>query len=504
MFHNRRIKNIASAVGLIICLLASSIGQGVYAADKEQDIYSYDFEDGALPSGFNVYDFRAENGKLKVIGKWAQITYSDISKDCSVEFKIQGIENRIIPNFTVTLRDDAKFCYINNSVTSNEKTDKFILESVADGIKGEYSSEKMILSPEKEHSLKFSAKGNKYEMSLDGKTVISTEYELKSDSSNFPVSFALTAADNTAGVIGFYMDDYKIKGTESAAVNEEFEAPANAIYAYDFNNGELPNIFDASDFKVEKGKLRVVGSAAEINLPNVPKDCTLEFTLKPISGCIVPKFYVNFRGVSDFYYNNKAVMSEYNTSQIALVNEEDWKMRGNDSWSTVKPHFSDIKEYKLKYIADGTHYEMYIDNNQIIDATYDDGAKKSKYPVRIIVSPDKGTVGTIGFYLDNIVVTPLEVKETESDETANDIAKVVPESWMVSKGEGGRNYAKFDINFKVPVGIAVNSFWITVNGKYSELVKIDTIKGETEKVLPVTLRYYGDISAKDVRIHIKD
>ena len=504
MFRSRRTINIAAIIALIVCLVVPSIGQAVCAADKEQDIYSYNFEDDALPSGFNVYDFRAEDGKLKVIGKWAQIVYSDISRDCSVEFKIQGIENRVIPNFTVTLRDDAKFCYINHSVTSDDKTDGFVLESASEGAKGEYSTGKMILSPQREHSLKFSAKDNRYEMSLDGKTVISAQYELKSDSTKFPVSFALTAADNTVGVIGFYMDDYKIKGTDGAVANEVFEAPENAIYAYDFNNGELPNNFDASDFKVENGKLRVVGSAAEINLPNVPKDCMIEFTLKPISGCIIPKFYVNFRGVSDFYYNNKAVMSEYNTSQIALVNEEDWKIRGNDQWSTVKPHFSDIKEYKLKYIADGTHYEMYIDDNQIIDTDYDDGAKKSKYPIRIIVSPDKGTVGTIGFYIDNIVVTPLETKETESDETAKDIAKVIPESWSVSKGKDGMNYAKFDIDFKVPSGTTVNAFWLTVDGKYSELITVDVMQGETEKVLSVTLRYDGDISQKNIRVHIKD
>ena len=685
-----QIKKLAwiTALCMLVNMLASA---AVFAADTpaaETDeelpvLFSYDFNDEELPAIFSSFNFKAENGMLRAFGKWSEFSFESVPRNCSLEFKIKPVERRIIPRFVVKMRDDASFYYDNNAVISDDNSSRFSLISDADNQqKGDASVDSTNhLKAGEEYDLKYSAIGNTYEMYLNGEKIISAEYEPSELKSG--IKFALEAADNTVGVIDFYIDDIVVRGKSSA-----LDIPKDALYGYNFEDGKLPNGFSSADFAVENGSLVVKKDDAKFSFPYLAKDCSLEFTVRPIDGLNLTNFSVtignaffgyvsNYRlnekwddkfavynaetwgkelaekWANDTFFTDKQVghkvkitsendvytlsidgdeklraecpvttpkegydltfsvtgkgqfenpgfalddiivkgkiagsdipsdaLYEYNFDDGVLPNElsaaafvvEDGKMKsrgssssfsisgipknsylefklspaegnvipgfstafGNSSftyvanfvqnatwddkitmynastwksvgeaWANTTDTFLPYSENTVKYFTDGTVYTLYINNKKIISGECPASKPMGRYNFTFRAGT-AGDVKNLDFCIDDITVRTMSDEEIGADGTETGIAHVNEETWKTEKASDGTNYAGFDVELNIPEGTTVDSFYLTLNGKYSKLIKITPAEGAVTVTVPVVLKCGSDASAKDVKVYVRE
>ena len=415
--------------------------------------YSYDFNDGKLPSEFSVENFAVEDGKLRVNGANSYFALPDIPKNCTVSFKLKPIDGYIIPQFVATLRNDAGFYYKNNSVLSSPyNNSRMVLVSSSDWKQrgnDNWVNGGTHFMTGNEYDVKYTAKDDTYTMSVDGKEIVTAEYSIGTLNDTYPFAFQVAPVKDTVGAVGFYIDDLKAEELKDEPAPTSTPAPTTPpttdptptpapttpptptpgsngrTYMYNFNDGKLPSEFSSENFSVENGKLRVNGSKSYFALPDVPKDCSVSFNLKPIEGCIIPQFVATLREDAGFYYKNNAVLQQpFDSSQIFILSTaKNWSKVGNDNWSNGKTHFADGNEYQVKYTVQGDKYTMYIDGKEIVTAEYSIGNLKDTYPFSFQVSPVSGTVGTVGFYIDNLIVKRLDKDSSTDDFKLPEIAE---------------------------------------------------------------------------------
>jgi len=388
------------ALFLAICLFSGTVSFGAEPAEEEAPILaSYNFDDGELPASFSSYYFRAVDGKVMAFGKWSKVSFSDIPKNCSIEFKIKPIENRIVPRFCVKLRDDAMFFYKNNSVVGKGDSDEFVLISASDNQqKGEsFKSDTKLLKPGVESTLKYVANGNDYSLYLNGEQIISATYEPSGGELKSGIEFALMPEDNSVGIIELLLDDIEVRGKAS-----KLDIPSDAMYAFNFEDGSLPGGFSASSYSIEGGELKVSGKACSFSFPGMAKDGSLEFRIKPIEGFVIPNFNMLI-GNGSFSYTANYVQDSSWDDRFVVYNAETWGNFVANAWA-VDTFFSEKQRgHKVKVVAEGDTHTLYIDDKEIMSAECPVTEVKEGYDITFTLT-GKDQFENVGFYLDDIIV----------------------------------------------------------------------------------------------------
>ena len=400
MSQIKKLKRLALATAL--CLFTNMVcfaEQPTAVVDDAPILGSYNFDDGELPANFSSFNFKVEDGKLRAFGKWSKFSFADMPRNCSIEFKIKPIENRIIPRFYVKLRDDATFYYNNNSVISEDPSSQFILMSSSDNQqKGNDSvSETNHFKPGNEYTLKYFAQDNEYGVYLNGEQIISASYEPQSGEIKSGMEFALMCEDNTVGIIDFYLDDIVVRGKASA-----LDIPSDAMYAYNFEDGRLPNGFNATDYSIEDGELKINSKICTFSFPGLAKDSSIEFRIKPIEGFVIPHFNV-LVGNGSFSYTANYCQNPSWDDRFVVYNAETWGSHVGSVYAGDTYFSEKQRGHKVRVVAEGDTHSLYIDDNEILSAECPVKDGKEGYDLTFTLT-GKDQFENVGFYLDDIVV----------------------------------------------------------------------------------------------------
>ena len=389
---------------MLICLFMNIISFVPVSANSEEEedmpvLSSYNFDDGQLPASFSSYTFKVEEGELRVFGKWSKFSFSDIPRNCSLEFKIKPIENRIIPRFYVKLRDEAIFYYSNNALVGGDTSSQFYLVSASDNQqKGEsFKSDTNILSAGGEYTVKYVAQGSDYSVYLDGEQIISASYETESGVLNSGVEFGCMPEDDTEGIIGFYLDDVVVSGKSS-----ELDVPVDSLYACNFENGQLPNGFNAEKYSIENGECFINGKACTFSYSGLSRDCSLEFRIKPKDNYVIPNFNVLIGNGSFTYVANYAENPDWD-DRLVMYNAETWGEYVSEKWAKDTFFVEKQRGHKIKFVAEGDLHSLYMDDVLMLSAECPIIEEKEGYDITFTLT-GKDKFDNVGFYLDDIVV----------------------------------------------------------------------------------------------------
>lgn len=389
---------------MLICMIVnlfSGVSFGVSAdeADEMPVLGKYDFNDGQLPALFSSYTFKAEDGRVRAFGKWSKMVFTDIPCNCSLEFKIKPIENRIIPRFYVKLRDEAVFCYSNNSLVGGDDSSKFYLMSASENLqKGtEYKEDTNILGYGGEYTIKCEAKGNNYSLYLNGEQIISESYEPISGTINSGIEFCCFPEDNTEGIIDFYLDDVILRGKSS-----ELDVPKDSLFSCNFETDQMPGGFNAEKYSIENGECFINGKSCTFSYSGLSRECSLEFRIKPKDDFVIPHFNVLIGNGSFSYTANYAEDSSWDDRLVAY-NAETWGAFVGEKWAKGCFFTEEQRGHKVKYVSDGDLCEMYIDGVLMISVEVPVTEEKEEYDI-VFTLTGKDKFNNVGFYLDDIVV----------------------------------------------------------------------------------------------------
>ena len=358
--------------------------------------YSYNFDNGTLPEGFDSTMFTAENGKLRANGASSSFTLANVPDNNSFEFKIKALDDAYIPTFAMQFGGMA-VKYFDNYYRYNGGSDKFSLSdrTTWTGIEDIWanSSKKVFLPKESEHTVKTVVEGTKHSLYIDGTLIFEKEYTGTKKNS---VVFSL-ASDAVSGV---YVDDVVLK---SLAVQTD-----NSTYSYNFDDGTLPEGFDSTMFTAENGKLKANGASSYFTLANVPENNSLEFKIKALDDAYVPIFTLQFGGLAAAYADNC-----YHYSGKDVI-----KLSDRKSWTAIKEIWAEKpfnntflpkeSEHTVKAIVKGTTHSLYIDDTLIFEEEYT-GEKQNS----IVFSLSKNAVS--GVYIDDIVLNGIEDDSVQFD-----------------------------------------------------------------------------------------
>ena len=246
MLKNKLIKKLAFAV--TVCSLANvfSFGMTAMADAPAYDgvICAYDFNDAALPEGFDSTMFEVQNGALKALNTGSGFTLSNLPKDVSVEFKVKPLENSEIPSINVEI-GNAAISYEDANFRGNAQgaswDDVIRMKSKVTGASvanvwadGKQSRPKGSFFPDTEngHTLKYVSRDNVHSLYIDGVLTLTGECQGKLSAYNF--SFNVGSLSDH----GVYLDDIVVKD-------------GSVPYSYNFDDNKLPAEFDSTKFSAE-------------------------------------------------------------------------------------------------------------------------------------------------------------------------------------------------------------------------------------------------------------
>ena len=172
---------------------------------------------------------------------------------------------------------------------------------------------------------------------------------------------------------------------------------SGAVYSYDFDDGNLPEIFNSAMFTAENGKLKVNGASSSFTLANVPEDNIFEFKIKALDEAYIPTFVVQFGSISVKHFDN---YYRYNggNDRFTLSDRTNWTSVG-DIWASnaKKVFLPKESEHTIKTVVKDKKHSLYIDGTMIFEQECT-GDKMSS----VVFSLAKDAVS--GIYLDDIVL----------------------------------------------------------------------------------------------------
>lgn len=200
---------------------------------------------------------------------------------------------------------------------------------------------------------------------------------------------------------GFMLDSINnIKPLTSKAIVSDLSVSENefpVIHHYNFNNGHLPAEFDAKNFSVVNNQLKANGAESKFSFFAMPKDCSIEFKIRPVENERIPKFNVQIGNGSFTYYDNNSENSTW-SDRFFLYNSVTWGDAVSSKWANGT-FFPDTKNgHTLRFEADGDTHSMYIDNTLIFSGEC--VGTSDSYDVIFTINEDAKN----GLYLDDITV----------------------------------------------------------------------------------------------------
>lgn len=394
MFKTKLIKKLALVV--TICSLANvfSFGTGVLAADEDNGVTTYNFDDGVLPEGLDSTMFTVENGMLKVNDKDSVFAVGDMSANYSIEFKIKPFADNVEKAFNLHF-GNATIYYDGANGQNSSWDDAVTLKKRADGsqisklwAKGSYFPDRT-----NGHTVKAVVNSNMHSFYIDGSLIISGECTEAASSNDISFSLASFATD------GVYLDDIVItKMADSAEITT-----SGALYAYNFNDGVLPARFDSSLFSVENQMLKMTNPSSSFSFTNVPKHSSMELKLKPVDGTVIPKFSLNFGNLS-ISYDNWASVNGSGSDKIVVYERIGWSTLttlwadggGGRPTGSFFPAANGI--HTIKVITYGDNHKLYLNDVCVLNQEY--SGKMNSYDLSFMLSKS----AAYDVYIDDIIV----------------------------------------------------------------------------------------------------
>lgn len=200
---------------------------------------------------------------------------------------------------------------------------------------------------------------------------------------------------------GFMLDSINnIKPLTSKAIVSDLSVSENefpVIHHYNFNNEHLPAEFDAKNFSVVNNQLKANGAGSKFSFFAMPKDCSIEFKIRPVENERIPKFNVQIGNGSFTYYDNNSENSTW-SDRFFLYNSVTWGDAVSSKWANETFFPDTINGHTLRYDADGDTHSMYIDNTLIFSGEC--VGTSDSYDVIFTINEDAKN----GLYLDDITV----------------------------------------------------------------------------------------------------
>lgn len=500
MLKNKLIKKLAFAV--TVCSLANvfSFGMTAMADAPAYDgvICAYDFNDAALPEGFDSTMFEVQNGALKALNTGSGFTLSNLPKDVSVEFKVKPLENSAIPSINVEI-GNAAISYEDANFRGNAQgkswDDVIRMKSKVTGASvanvwadGKQSRPKGSFFPDTEngHTLKYVSRDNVHSLYIDGVLTLTGECKGKLSAYNF--SFNVGSLSDH----GVYLDDIVVKD-------------GSVPYSYNFDDNKLPAEFDSTKFSAENGMLKANGAGSKVTFAAVPKNCVVEFKLKPISTEALAEFSLGFGNIS-FSYDNYGSVNSGSDSIVVYERVDSWsqlqKVWANGQGGRPSGSFfpANTDGHTLRAVSYGNTYSVYIDDTQMFTGTENAG-EMSAYNVIFEASG--------AMYLDDVVV-----RESEAPYSYNfndgklpakfDATMFTAENGML-KANGANSVVKFadlsenySIEFKIkPLdGAVIPRFYVDFgNAEASYVEEHSTAPSSDNRLLMYNRNTWGTIGS---------
>ncbi|MBP3360181.1 MAG: hypothetical protein J6N52_04960 [Clostridia bacterium] len=180
--------------------------------------------------------------------------------------------------------------------------------------------------------------------------------------------------------------------------------------SFNFDDGTLDEkIFSNEMFAVENKKIKAITSESSFSIPDIKKNSSIEFKLKPTESGYIPKFNVKIGNASVSYINDNRISSSWN-DKISLYN----RVTGGNAVSSVfadgtgntpeGTFFPDKgEEYTIRFDSyENIHY-FFINGNLIVSGACEGILNEYNAEVILYGAADK-------VYIDDITVKELKSK----------------------------------------------------------------------------------------------